>query len=50
MKFWMHSLWTFLLGIVHLEGECFRLNPLRDDVLSHNLLILAKTNLGTLHE
>jgi SAM-dependent methyltransferase len=50
MKFWMHSLWSFLLGIVHLEGECFRLNPLRDDVLSNNLLILAKTNLGTLHE
>ncbi len=40
-KYLLHSAWTLLLGATRLGGDCFECSPLGEEILNHDLLMLA---------
>lgn len=42
LKYLMHVGWMACLGAVHLGGDAFELLPLGEEILNHNLLLLAE--------
>jgi SAM-dependent methyltransferase len=42
LKYLMHMGWVACLGAVHAGGDAFELLPLSEEILNHNLLLLAQ--------
>jgi 2-polyprenyl-6-hydroxyphenyl methylase/3-demethylubiquinone-9 3-methyltransferase len=41
-KYLLHGAWSILFAMMRVGGDCFERIPLGDDILNHNLLLLAR--------
>jgi SAM-dependent methyltransferase len=41
-KFCIHAFWAFVMAILNTKGGCFNLQPVGEDVLNHDILLLAR--------